>query len=212
VISKRFQARDRGLTKDWATQFGGASPRIDEDPHLCARKIAQSLSLGIATSTFCHYLRSVIGMKCYHLRWIPHTLTVDQKVERQDLAKRTLEILAKDAVSNFPFPFTRDKSWLRSAYHVRTMWKLCPDNVDETQRASHPGQKTMLTVFSTAMACISLTFCLRIERRTQNTVRRILCHHWFRFATRMGGDIEHANMLCILLTHRYTIQNLSPKN
>ena len=32
--------------------------RIDEDPHLSARKIAQSL--GIATSTVCHYLRHVI--------------------------------------------------------------------------------------------------------------------------------------------------------
>jgi hypothetical protein len=42
--------------------------RIDEDPHLSAREIAQSLSLRIATSTVCHYVRDVIGMKCCHLR------------------------------------------------------------------------------------------------------------------------------------------------
>jgi hypothetical protein len=152
--------------------------RIDEDPQLSARKIAQSLSLGIATatSTACHYLRHVIRMTCCDLRWIPHTSTVAQNVERQDLAECMLEILAKHAVSNFYFRSTEDESWLLCAYHVRTMWTLCPENVDETEFSSNPTQKTMLTVFSTPTVCISLTFCLRIQRSTQKTLRRTLCH------------------------------------
>jgi hypothetical protein len=44
-----------------------------------------------------------------------------------------LEILAKHAVSNFHFLLTGDELWLLYAYHVRTMWKLCPENVDETE-------------------------------------------------------------------------------
>jgi hypothetical protein len=81
--------------------------RIDEDPHLSACKIGQSLSLGItiAASTVCHYRRHVIGMKCCHLRRIPHTLTVARKVERQDLAKHMLEILARHRVVPFIFVF-----------------------------------------------------------------------------------------------------------
>jgi hypothetical protein len=102
--------------------------RIDKDAHLSACNIAESLSLGIARSTLCHYLRHVIGMKCCHLRWIPHTLTIAEKVEREHLAKRMLETLAKQAVSNFHFRFTRDDSWLLFAYHGR-------------------AEKTILTVF-----------------------------------------------------------------
>jgi hypothetical protein len=109
--------------------------RIDGDPHLSAHKTAQSL--GIAPSIVCHCLRHVIGTKCCHLRWIPHTLAVHQKVEREDLAKLMLEILAKHAISNFHFLFTGDESWLLYAYHVPAMWTLCPANVDEIGRPSH---------------------------------------------------------------------------
>jgi hypothetical protein len=58
-----------------------------------------------------------------------------------------LEILAKHAVLNFHFLFTGDESWLLSAYHVRTMWRLCPEKVDEIERPFYPAQKTMLTLF-----------------------------------------------------------------
>jgi hypothetical protein len=103
--------------------------RIEEDPNLSTRKIVNSL--GIVNSTVCNYLRNVIGMKCCHLRWIPHTLIVAQKVEREDLAKVMLKILAKHETSKFHFLCTEDESWLLFAYHVRTMWTLCLENVDE---------------------------------------------------------------------------------
>jgi transposase len=56
-----------GLT--WTRDEGPAdviAKRIDENPDVSARTIAHLLSLGIAiaTSTVCHYLRHVIGMKC----------------------------------------------------------------------------------------------------------------------------------------------------
>jgi hypothetical protein len=119
--------------------------RIEAGPHLSAREIAHSF--GIATLTGCHHLRSVLGMKCCHLRWIPHTLTVGEKVAREHVAKNILEILATHAASNFHFLFTGDESWLLYAYHVRIMWTLCPENVDQVQRASHITEKTMPTVF-----------------------------------------------------------------
>jgi hypothetical protein len=119
--------------------------RIEENPRSSARKIAQSLN--IATSTVCHYLRHVLGLKCCHLRWIPHTLTVAQKVEWEDLAKIMLEILVKHVISNFHFHVPGDELWLLYADHVRTMWTLCPENVDEVQGASHAAKKTMVIVF-----------------------------------------------------------------
>jgi hypothetical protein len=119
--------------------------RIGVDPHLCARKIVQSL--GIATSSVCHHLRYVLGMKCSHLRWIPHTLTVGQKVATEPVAKNMLEILATHAASDFHFLFPGDESWLLYPYHVRTMWTLCPENVDQVGSASPMSKKTMATVF-----------------------------------------------------------------
>jgi hypothetical protein len=58
--------------------------KLDAHPHFSARKLAQSL--GIAVSTICRYLTEVLGMKCRHLRWVPHTLTHAQKLIRAELA------------------------------------------------------------------------------------------------------------------------------
>jgi hypothetical protein len=43
--------------------------RIEEDSNFSVRKIAHSRD--IVTSTVCHYLQNVLGMKCCHVRWIP---------------------------------------------------------------------------------------------------------------------------------------------
>jgi hypothetical protein len=50
---------------------------LDADPHLSARKFAQSL--GIAVSTGCRYLTEALEMECWNLRWVPHTLRFAQK-------------------------------------------------------------------------------------------------------------------------------------
>jgi hypothetical protein len=68
-------------------------------------------------------------------------------VAREQIAKDMLEILATHAASNFHFIFTGDESWLLYAYQVRTMWTLCPENVDQVQRGSHITRKTMATGF-----------------------------------------------------------------
>jgi hypothetical protein len=50
---------------------------LELDPHMTARKLALSLfvSLQIVTNHLDHNL----GMKCYHLQWIPHVLDDSQK-------------------------------------------------------------------------------------------------------------------------------------
>jgi hypothetical protein len=52
--------------------------KLDGDPHVSAKKFAQSL--GIAASAVCRCLTEVLGMNCRHLHWVPHTLTPAQKV------------------------------------------------------------------------------------------------------------------------------------
>jgi hypothetical protein len=68
---------------------GVMAVKLDRDPHLSARKLAQSLR--IAVSTVCRYLTEVLRMKCRHLRWVPHTLTAAQKAVHVELAERMLQ-------------------------------------------------------------------------------------------------------------------------
>jgi hypothetical protein len=53
---------------------GVIAGKLDADPHLSARKRAHSL--GVAASTVRRYFIEVLEMKCRHLRWVPHMLTM----------------------------------------------------------------------------------------------------------------------------------------
>jgi hypothetical protein len=87
---------------------GVIAAKRDANPHLSERQLAQSLR--IAASTVCQYLAEVMGMKCRHLRWVPHTLTAAQKVVRVELAECMLQALTTHERSHFHFLFTGDES------------------------------------------------------------------------------------------------------
>jgi hypothetical protein len=77
--------------------------KLDADFYFSARKLAQSL--GIAASMVCRDLTQGLGMKCRHVRWVPHTLTPAQKLMRAELAQIMLQALAKHQHGNYHFPF-----------------------------------------------------------------------------------------------------------
>jgi DNA-binding CsgD family transcriptional regulator len=54
--------------------------RLEADSRTTARKIADSL--GISSKTVVNHLRDGLGMKCFHLQWVPHTLAEAQKATR----------------------------------------------------------------------------------------------------------------------------------
>jgi hypothetical protein len=68
-------------------------------------------------------------------------------VAREEVAKTMLKILASHAASNFHFLLTGDESWLLYAYHIRTIWTLSPENINQVQRPSHFAKETMAIVF-----------------------------------------------------------------
>jgi hypothetical protein len=74
-------------------------------------------SLRIAASTVYRYLTEVLGMKCCHLRRVPHTLTAAQKVVRVELSELMREALSKHERSHFRFLFTGDESWIFYTYN-----------------------------------------------------------------------------------------------
>jgi histone-lysine N-methyltransferase SETMAR len=117
----------------------------EEDPHLSARKLAQYL--GIAHSTVCSYLSEVLQMKCLRLRWVPHTLSIEQKAKRAEYAGEMLRILQTHESTGFHFLFTGDESWIFYSYNHRTQWVASWEELDEVERPSHYHRKTMVTVF-----------------------------------------------------------------
>jgi hypothetical protein len=135
-------SREREPDESLAAVIAG---KLDADPHFSARKLAQSL--GIAVSTACRYLTEVLGMKCRHLRRVPHTLTHAQKLMRAELAQSMLQALAKHEHTNYHSLFSGDESCVFYAYDHRTRWVASWDDVDETERPSHFHQETMFMVF-----------------------------------------------------------------
>jgi hypothetical protein len=82
--------------------------RHEQEPHLSARKLVQSLR--ISPTTVCHYLSDVLGLKWLRLRPIPSMLTVDQKGKSAQYAEEMLQILAAYESARFHFRYTGDES------------------------------------------------------------------------------------------------------
>jgi hypothetical protein len=101
--------------EDLATVVVG---KLDADPRLSARKLAQAL--GIAASTVCRYLTEVLAMKYRYLRWVPRGSTDAQKVMLTELVQSMLEPLVKHEHMNDHFLFTGDESWIFYASDHRT--------------------------------------------------------------------------------------------
>jgi histone-lysine N-methyltransferase SETMAR len=118
---------------------------INEDPYASATNIADTLR--IALSTVCRYLKDVLGMKYRHMRWVPHTLSADQKQNRVDHAESMLRDLKKHESSGFNFIFTGDESWIFYDNPRKKMWVADVCELDQVQRPSHFAKKVMLTVF-----------------------------------------------------------------
>jgi hypothetical protein len=57
---------------------------LKEDPHLSTRKIAKALNSSSARVR--NQLTRSLGMKCYHMRCVPHTLAAAQRAKRAETA------------------------------------------------------------------------------------------------------------------------------
>jgi hypothetical protein len=62
---------------------------LKEDPHLSTRKIAKALNIG-STAVQNHLTKS-LGMKCYHMRWVPHMVIVTQETKRNEMVESMLQ-------------------------------------------------------------------------------------------------------------------------
>jgi hypothetical protein len=69
------------------------------DLHLSAKNIAQVLNISLDSVR--HHLTVSLGMKCYHMRCVPHTSTDAQQSERAQMAGEMLVELEKHQATSF---------------------------------------------------------------------------------------------------------------
>jgi hypothetical protein len=92
----------------------------EQDPHLPARKVAQSLRT--SSTTVSHYLLDILGLKCPRRHSVPRTLTIDQNAERAEYADPMPQILTAHESARLHFLYTDDESWMLYSHHEWTRW------------------------------------------------------------------------------------------
>jgi hypothetical protein len=63
-----------------------------------------------------HILHEVLLLQKFNLRWIPHTLGGNQKVERVALSSELFEILTNQGRNEFDQVIAGDESWFYFEY------------------------------------------------------------------------------------------------
>jgi hypothetical protein len=99
----------------------------DEQPFHSAYLIAETP--GISHSTLLSYLRESLGLKIFHLRWIPHALTTSSQQIRMETCRALLPILKVRAKNEFQRYVTGDGSWLTLGFRHSTKWSASRDDV-----------------------------------------------------------------------------------
>jgi DNA-binding MarR family transcriptional regulator len=83
---------------------------LDEQPFHSAYSIAEAL--GVSHSTILSHLRELVGMKSFHLRWIPHELTTSLRQIWMEICRDSSPILKAHQKNTFQRSVTGDESCL----------------------------------------------------------------------------------------------------
>lgn len=123
---------------------GKISQALEEMPFHSIRTL--STALKVPKSTVFDHITSM-GLVVKHLKFVPHTLSLSQKVERVEISKQLLEVIAQARHQSWAFFLTGDESWFYFITDFETQW-LRPDEKPSTRpRTIISTPKRMLTIF-----------------------------------------------------------------
>lgn len=188
-----------GRPKTAVTQENIAAVRqlILEDRHITYSEI--QVSLGIGRSQIQKILHEELGVRKLFSRWIPHLLTEEQKAQRVNWCRRTLERFHQGTSNHVWSIVSGDESWIYSYEpELKTqsqVWVFQSEPKPTKVVRSRSVAKKMVATFvakSGHVATIPLenrrtvnadwyvTVCLPAvikELRQENKKRRIILHH-----------------------------------
>jgi histone-lysine N-methyltransferase SETMAR len=114
-------------------------------PYDSLRQIARTI--GSNKDTVSRILRTKLLMRRKKLKWVPHSLTDEQKLSRVQTAKAMLEIISKDAKHDFKHIITGDETWLFFRTFHEDKWIRAGSEVETRVRPTIGTKKQMLVVF-----------------------------------------------------------------
>jgi hypothetical protein len=92
------------------------------------------------------HLHDALGMKRFHLRWIPHQLTGQLRAERIKKCHGLLPLLERMEASNFRNSVMGDESWFTLELQQSAKWSTSREDVPQRVRQLMGTRKFMLTV------------------------------------------------------------------
>jgi ribosomal protein S2 len=108
------------------------------------RKIANALNIGFMTVR--NHQTESLRMKCYHMRWVPGTLTAAQNAKHTEMAGSRLQMLESHIASDFRLLWTDDESWMFDDYHHEIMSSASCEEVKELERPTRCHRKTRFSL------------------------------------------------------------------
>ena len=118
---------------------------IQENPNFSIRNIAQET--GVPQTSDYRYLTQILHYKCVNLRWVPHILTDDLKIQRVEMSRQLLEIIQKSQSRCFHNVITGDESWFKYSLQPRHQWIPEGSKPMEKERSTFHNKKVMVTIF-----------------------------------------------------------------
>jgi hypothetical protein len=124
---------------------------LEREPFLSARTLARKLES--SRQTIKRVLATDLGMRKFTRRWIPHSVTAAQKVQRVADARRLLKSDQKNKSRNI---MTGDESWFYYQYESDAMFAHSRDEVIPRVSSTIDAKKVMFTIFLTGTQLVNL--------------------------------------------------------
>jgi hypothetical protein len=118
---------------------------LEKQPFHSAYSFAEILD--VSQTTILNHLRNSLGMKLFHLRWIPNQLTEKLRANRIHKCQKLLPLLERMEANPFRIVLTGNKSWFMLEYQHAVKWSLSREDVSEKVRQQIGTKKLCSLLF-----------------------------------------------------------------
>lgn len=117
---------------------------LEEMPFHSIRTLSSTLK--IPKSTVFDHIKAM-GLVVKHLKFVPHTLSDSQKVERVELSRKLLEVIKQARHQSWAYFLTGDESWFYFSTDYETQWLYPSEKPSTRPKTIISTPKRMLTIF-----------------------------------------------------------------
>jgi hypothetical protein len=117
---------------------------LEEQPFASVRQLSRATHLPY--SSVYRRLTTKLGFTVRHLRWVPHTLSEQDKRKRSEYSLQLLRILRSQRPRSWHDIVTLDESWFYFSTDYETIWLPAGASPPERERLSIKSKKMMMTV------------------------------------------------------------------